>query len=136
MNIGMKIGLAALGGAAIGTAIGFVGDEPNTAAGAAMTAAGAGTMSVFGLALRNPGPFTSTPAGLLGVGIGALWAGMGVTTLLRSGHDSPVKRQYNPADHIDEQASYPVNWELPKTEPNWELPDIKPSDYDPLRSGD
>ena len=127
MNIGLKIGLAALTGAAIGTAVGFVNDEPNTATGAAMAGAGAGTMGLFGLALRNPGPFTSQPAGLLGVGIGALWAGMGVTTLFRANNDRPERPVYNPVDHMDDLTPAEPAWELPA--PSSALPD-----YDPLRS--
>jgi hypothetical protein len=126
MHVGLKIGLAALGGAAAGTAIGFVGDEPSTASGAAMSAAGAGTMGLFGGVTARGGPFTSQGFGLLGVGIGALWAGMGVTTLLRANNDEPVKPQYNPVDHpID--IPTPARTTLP--EPAW-----KREDYDPLRT--
>lgn len=126
MNIGVKIGLAALTGAAVGTTVGMLGDEPNTASGAAMTGAGIGTMGLFGAVTRRGGPFTSTGYGLLGVGIGALWAGMGVTTLFRANDDAPVKHRYNPVDHpID--IPTPSRTTLP--EPAW-----KRDDYDPLRT--
>ena len=97
MHIGMKIGLAALGGVAAGTVIGMLDGDPNPATGAALTGAGVATTSVFALSARRAGPFSSPTFGLVGVGMGALWAGLGVSTLLRSGTEQPAKVPWNPA---------------------------------------
>lgn len=120
MHVGLRIGLAAVGGMAAGADIGQLTVESNVASGSALTGAGVVTMGVFGAGVvRNP-PTSSPGFGLLRVAVGGLWARLGVTHLLRSGSDAPAPIRYDPAKHLVELAPPPGTTAAPM--PSWQQP--------------
>ena len=82
MHVGLKLGIAATVGAAIGTSAGSFADEPNVGGGLALMSAGTGIAGLFAASVLRGVP---NPAiGFVGVGAGAMIAAAGMQQLFAS----------------------------------------------------